>query len=268
MSQIVLVGGINTRAFEAHLEEWGATICACIPYLPLKVPRQATALIVLKTNCSHNLSGAATTAAQKVGIPLVIVSQNWAKALPRLQQAGVLPTVSRGVAGGEAVEAEIAGAGLVFKLQSKMVRLEVQLGEAEDLLLERDDLVMRMDKRLNAMSAVLEGIKDKMKAPLAPSFTTKTQRAALALDLLEDERTLACLRQGKRGQGGGQALDKAGQLFGVSRDSVWKAENIAKAAPEVLQAMKDGLFRSIPQAQAVAAMEPEARANILQDLRG
>jgi len=92
VTQVVLVGGTpNIEQFQTRLEAWGVNVCAHIPFLPLSVPKDATAIVVFKSHCCHNLFHAAKSAANKRNLPLCVVDLNWTLAIPLLQQAGILP---------------------------------------------------------------------------------------------------------------------------------------------------------------------------------
>ncbi len=159
--QVALVGGTNVSSFQTHMEEWGVDVCVHVPYLPLRVPKQATALVVLKTHCSHELFHTAQKVAQKRKLMLVTVEQNWAQAEPLLQKHGILPTPNTETPNPVKTEPDHKE-GRLYQLQSQVVRLENHLRQAENMILERDDQVLRMEKRMDSLGACLERLKDKL----------------------------------------------------------------------------------------------------------
>ena len=104
---------------------------------------------------------------------------------------------------------------------------------------------------------------------------TTPQRAVLALKLLPLEEDAARRRQGARtdlhqnpdGGEPGQALDRAGRRVGVSRDTVWKVRRIAEHAPDVIDAMTEGLVKSIPEAERLAQIQMSLRPAVVEHLR-
>jgi len=102
---------------------------------------------------------------------------------------------------------------------------------------------------------------------------TIVQRAALAVHLLKKERDLAEKRMlaGKKidptqpnGEGRkGEAAELVGDNVGISRETVRKAERIAEQAPEVLEEMKKGNIRSIPEAEKCAHLPDDIRRDVL-----
>jgi len=150
---VTLVGG-NTQVggkFEENLMEWGVEVCQHIEYLPLRVPAQATAIVVIKTFCSHSLFHAAQLQAKKRGLLLVAVEHNWVQAGPMLQQHGLLEQVP------ESTWEEASTQAHVFPILS-LVKAEVaaladRVEQAEDLLLEKDDQVEALARRVKDVLA-------------------------------------------------------------------------------------------------------------------
>lgn len=104
---------------------------------------------------------------------------------------------------------------------------------------------------------------------------TTAQKAVLALSLLPFEEEAARRRQGTRtdllppgeGSDGGTALELAGARVGVSKNSVWRAREVDKQAPEVFAAMKDGTVATIGDAQKLASFPQPKRRRLLTRMR-
>lgn len=115
------------------------------------------------------------------------------------------------------------------------------------------------------------------------SHLTTPQRAAFALALLPEERELARKRMhvGKAPDDGhptqgvadqpagakGEATERAGARMGVSRETVRKAMRIAESAPEVIEVMRSGLLRSMPEAMRLAALPATLRSQVIDTMR-
>jgi len=158
---VALVGGTpNVSTFREHLEGWGVDVCAHIPYLPLRVPKQATHVVVLKTHCSHNLYHAAQKVAGRRHLSLCAVEQAWSQAEPLLRQHGVIPTLAQqGQANHQANHQanENPRDRILTELQAKVVRLEDLLGQAEEMILERDELVCRLSEQMRLVLSKVQG---------------------------------------------------------------------------------------------------------------
>jgi len=107
---------------------------------------------------------------------------------------------------------------------------------------------------------------------IARRHLTTTQRAALAVQLLRLERNLDRGRLRSRKQpvqnleGVCRARDIAGARVGVSSETVRQAANIAERAPEVIDAMMDGIVSSMPEAIGMSALPRAERKAILHRL--
>lgn len=102
---------------------------------------------------------------------------------------------------------------------------------------------------------------------------TTAQRAALAVRLLPQEKTLARKRMltgqakidptQKFAEGGakkkGEATALAGAQVGVSKEIVRQAQRLSEAAPDVFKAMASGVIKSMPDAQRLASFPKKSR---------
>jgi len=162
-AQVALVGGSQDAShFRNHLERHGVGVCTHNPKIPLRVPQKATHIVVLRNGCSHKLFDQAQEVAKRRGLQLTAVWQSWAKAEPLLRQHGLLS--EPGPQKEEAVRVfppKVAPKApqpkdrLLAELQAKVVGLEAslddtkkKLGEAEEMLIERDDEVIKMSEQL------------------------------------------------------------------------------------------------------------------------
>ena len=269
ISKITLVGGTtNITPFTAHLEEWGVDVVAHAPHLPCRVPKETEALIVLKDHCSHSLLHAAQKVGERRHIPWIAVEQNWTQAEPILQQHKILPEYE-----GENTEAPIEedtkkGNNVsLYLLQSQVVKMRDQLGDAENLILEKDEELGQMGTRVDQLQRWLEEMKDQH---LAMPLLNKAQKVTLAVGRLEMERELASFRmmRGRGGGGGcmkgtGEAIALAGAAYGISKESVRQTEMIRRKAPIVFEAMKKGEIPTIAAAIRTAERNQEEQVNTI-----
>ncbi len=106
---------------------------------------------------------------------------------------------------------------------------------------------------------------------------TTPQKAVLALQILEEEQKLAKKRMqaGKNppqnfveGQADnarlGEANEIAGEKAGISKETVRQANKIKEKAPDVLDAMKSGQIKSMPEAQKLSKLPQKQRDEILR----
>jgi len=109
---------------------------------------------------------------------------------------------------------------------------------------------------------------------------TTPQRAALALTLLPMEREQARRRMLAGGCGEehppqdpaggiakGEAMAIAGARVGISKETVRQAARVAEAAPDVIEAMRDGVVRSMPEAERLAGFDVERRTAVIGRMR-
>jgi len=105
---------------------------------------------------------------------------------------------------------------------------------------------------------------------LARRHLITSQRAAIALELLPLEQKLAHERMKEGGKGRqriaspGKATDAAGSRVGVSGETVRQAALVAKMAPELARAMRDGIVRSVPEARKLATADKTLRRAALK----
>ncbi len=112
---------------------------------------------------------------------------------------------------------------------------------------------------------------------VARRHLTTPQRAALALRLLpvEAERARRRMEAGvadptqdsAEGPANGEATELAGRRVGISKETVRQAARIAEHAPDVVDAMSDGLVRSLPEAQRLAHIPRQQRPAVTEHLR-
>ena len=109
---------------------------------------------------------------------------------------------------------------------------------------------------------------------LARRHLSTPQRAVLALDLLPLERDAAAVRRREAAKEGqnfvhaeGKATEVAGRRAGVSGETVRQAQVISKSAPEVVQAMREGVVRSMPEARRLAAVPTQQRVGVIEFMR-
>jgi len=128
-----------------------------------------------------------------------------------------------------------------------------------------------------AMTANLTGTEESALAHLIASnlvrrHLTPAQRAAIAVALLGEERKRARQRMlsGRAdppedgGEGcAGEAVVIAGKRLGVSGESVRRAARIGERAPEVLEALRDGVLASIPEAEKCVSLPTDVRRDVL-----
>jgi hypothetical protein len=169
--QVALVGGTpDVSRFTENLEAWGVDVCAHIPYLPLRVPKNATHIVVFRDQCSHNLYYAAKKVAERRSLPLCAVAQSWAKAEVLLREHGVLP--------GREEEETKNPQSSDYDLRTKVVALEWELRQAEkhrerlaehlrqaeDMVLERDEVIDQMTSQLMSLGNHFQALESKVRA--------------------------------------------------------------------------------------------------------
>jgi len=87
----VLVGGTSDPGrFQIKLERQGVKVLAHIPFEPVNYPKDTTAVIILKSHCSHSLFHAAKKEADKDNLLVCTVDQLWSSAYEVLLQHGII----------------------------------------------------------------------------------------------------------------------------------------------------------------------------------
>ena len=176
MHQVALVGGFNTRAFKGHLTAAGLSICAEIPTLPVRVPQRATALVVLRTHCSHKLYDTCQQISNRRNIPMVTVDQSWAKARDLLIQTKLLSEPKP--------EPEPKPQQrTIYDFQAEIVEVQEVLTLFEEWLLEQGwfdhlaDSLEGLETVLDCLSEALEELARNAR------FLPKTQKTEVLADL-------------------------------------------------------------------------------------
>ena len=114
---------------------------------------------------------------------------------------------------------------------------------------------------------------------IARRHLTTPQKAVLALNLLPMERQAAQGRMTKgrppkeptqtvgEVTGKGEATEVAGRRVGVSGETVRQAARIADEAPDVIEAMRDGVVSTMQEAKRLSTFSPDRRTEILTTMR-
>lgn len=174
---VTLVGGYVSMAanFELHLAEWGIEVTQHFEYLPLRVPTRSTMLIVLKSACSHKLFDAAQLVATKRQIPVVVVDHHWTQAEEVLRRSGVLDT-----AGPPAVDLSRGywAETRVAELDREVARLRNNLSQAENLILEQQELLDRLSLVIQQQQKSLESLAETVGDPRRSMTLVELRRYA------------------------------------------------------------------------------------------
>ena len=101
-----------------------------------------------------------------------------------------------------------------------------------------------------------------------------TQKAALGVQLLPREQKAARGRKREAAKdrqnfagAQGKATDVVGARVGVSGETVRQAAWIADSTPDVYEAMRDGVVRTMPEAARLTVLNPEERGVVLSKMR-
>jgi len=262
--RVAIVGGRREtyNKFEENLLDWGIEVVQTQEFLPFRLSSKATAVIVIKSLCSHKLFHTAQLQAGKRRLLFLAVEHNWTQAEPLLVQHGLLEQVTPDEArpvdnGNNAVFSMLATVNAeLADLRSQLIelpQLRSRVVEAEDMVLERDLQLDDQQKRLDDLFTAVSDLGDQLEKQ-AVSHTNTAQRAAAAVALLPQEREAAKRRMhaGRHGNDPdvvtGEALDLAGQRVGLSRETVRKAARISEKAPEIFDAMRRGEIASVAEA--------------------
>lgn len=248
--KVAIVGGRQDvfDRFEENLMDWGIEVAQTQEYLPLRVASAVTAVIVIKTICSHKLFHAAQLQTKKRGLLLVAVEHNWTQAEPLLLAHGLLesPTPPE-----HAPHSGDNGAAfsMIAQTNAEIDDLRQRLDQAETMVLEKDEQFRAQTERLDELYDAVEHMGN-MLAKQAVQYPNIAQRAVAAVALLPQEKEAARRRMvsGIRCDVSGEANERVGNRVGVSRTTVRQAVLIARDNPELFEAMRRGEIRSMSEA--------------------